>query len=123
VEEDPYNSFLTMEKIVKKDKRGQTGLITGLVGGVAGLVIATIIAFVIISTILDAGIIDTSTQLGADMDGHAGNLSGNFTRGIGNVALQLPTILLIAAVVLLLGVLVFLVVQWKRMNLGGGGSL
>jgi len=52
-------------------------------------------------------------------------LSGNFTTGISNVSTKLPTIFLIAAVVLLFGVLVVLVVQAKRSGLmgSGGGSL
>lgn len=53
------------------------------------------------------------------------NLSSNFSKGINNVSLKIPTILLIGAVVLLFGVLVLLVSQAKRMGLfaGGGGSL
>ena len=49
-------------------------------------------------------------------------LSGNFTEGIDNVSGKIPTVLLIAVIVLVLGILVFLVAQWQRMRLGGGGS-
>jgi hypothetical protein len=53
-------------------------------------------------------------------------ISENFTAGIDNVSKQIPTILLIAAVVLLLGVLVFLVVRARQINVsgnvGGGNS-
>jgi len=48
------------------------------------------------------------------------DLSGNFTAGVDNVSGKIPTILLIAAIVLLLGVLVLLVGAWQRMRVGGG---
>ena len=44
----------------------------------------------------------------------------NLTAGVENVSGKIPTILLIAAVVLILGVLVFFISAWKRMQLGGG---
>ena len=48
----------------------------------------------------------------------------NFTEGIDNVSDKIPTILLIAAVVLLFGVIVLLVKQSQAMGIGGsGGSL
>jgi len=49
-------------------------------------------------------------------------MSGNFSAGINNVSGKIPTVLLIAAIVLILGVMVFLVAQWQRMRLGGGGT-
>ena len=52
------------------------------------------------------------------------NMKSNFTTGIDNVSEKLPTILLIAAVVLLFGVIVFLVIQSRSLGLGGTqGSL
>ena len=48
------------------------------------------------------------------------NLAANFTKGIDNVSAKIPTVLLVAAVVLILGVLVLLVATWQRMNMGGG---
>ena len=48
-------------------------------------------------------------------------LAGNFTEGIDNVSGKVPTVLLVAAIVLILGVLVLLVGAWQRMRLGGGG--
>jgi len=50
-------------------------------------------------------------------------MRGNFTEGVDEVSDKIPTILLIAAVVLILGVLVFLWAQYKRMNVGGAGEL
>lgn len=52
------------------------------------------------------------------------SLQGNLTGGIDNVSTKLPTILLIGAVVLLFGVIVFLVRQSQQMGIGGSsGSL
>ena len=48
-------------------------------------------------------------------------LSANFTKGVDNVSSKIPTILLVAAIVLILGVLVLLVGAWQRMRMGGGG--
>lgn len=47
----------------------------------------------------------------------------NFTSGVDNVSSKIPTILLIAAVVLILGILVLLWNQYQRMGLGGGSEL
>jgi len=47
-------------------------------------------------------------------------LNANFTAGVDNVSDKIPTILLVAAIVLILGVLVLLVATWQRMNMGGG---
>ena len=50
------------------------------------------------------------------------NLRANFTKGIDNISEQIPTVLLIAAVVLILGILALLWAQYQRMNIGGSGS-
>ena len=50
------------------------------------------------------------------------NLRLNFTEGVDNVSEQIPTVLLIAAIVLILAVLAILVGVWQRMRMGGGGS-
>ena len=47
-------------------------------------------------------------------------LAGNFTEGVDNVSDKIPTVLLVAAIVLILGVLVLLVGTWQRMRIGGG---
>ncbi len=51
------------------------------------------------------------------------NMESNFTKGLDNISEKLPTILLIAAVVLLFGVLVILVARSRQMGIGGGTSL
>ena len=100
-----------------KSKKGQTGgLITGLVFGVASLVIGVIIAFVIVSTLTNANLLTANSA-----EANATNrLSANFTAGIDNVSSKIPTVLLVAAIVLILGVLVLLVGAWQRMRIGGG---
>ena len=101
-----------------QDKKGQTGgLITGLIFGVASLVIGVIIAYVIVSTLLDAGLVTGAENTSAY------GLTTNFTSGVDSVATKIPTVLLVAAIVLILGVLVLLVATWQRMNIGGSGGL
>ena len=50
-------------------------------------------------------------------------LDANFTAGVDNVSGKIPTVLLIAAIVLILGVLAILVGVWQRMNIGGGSTI
>ena len=50
-------------------------------------------------------------------------LSANFSKGVNNISEKIPTVLLVAAIVLILGVLVLLVAAWQRMRLGGGGGI
>jgi len=49
-------------------------------------------------------------------------MAGNLTSGIDNVSAKIPTILLIAAVVLLFGVITLLVRQSQAMGIGGKGG-
>ena len=92
------------------------GLITVLIFGVASLVIGVIIAFVIVSTLTGAGLLTSGSA-----EANATNrLAANFTAGVDNVSGKIPTVLLIAAIVLILGVLVLLVGAWQRMRIGGG---
>ena len=101
----------------KLNKKGQTGgLITGLVFGIASLVIGVIIAFVIVNTLTDANLLTADSA----QDNATDRLVGNFTEGVDNVSGKIPTVLLVAAIVLILGVLVLLVATWQRMNIGGG---
>jgi len=46
-------------------------------------------------------------------------LTTNFTEGVNNVSSKIPTVLLIAAIVLIIGVLGILVAVWQRMKFGG----
>jgi hypothetical protein len=102
-----------MKPLTKK----KGGVITDLISGTGGLVIMVVIILVIVSTIL------TANLLGAgDENTTAYGLSANLTDGIQNVSEKIPTILLIAAVVLLFGVLVLLVTQARRAGFMGGGA-
>jgi len=104
----------------KQDKKGQGGgLVTGLVMGIAGLVIGTIIAFVIVSTLNDASLLTT----GSNEANSTTYMIGNFTSGVNEVSEKLPTVLLVAAIVLILGVLAILVAIWQKMRIGGGGGI
>ena len=98
-----------------KSKKG-AGLIQGLVMGVAALVIGVIIAFVVVSTLDDASLLTSDSA----EDNATEDLIANFTEGVGEVSAKIPTVLLIAAVVLILGILVLLWSQYKRMQMGGG---
>ena len=109
-----------METLLRKNKKGQTGgLITGLIFGVASLVIGVIISFVIVSTLTGAGLLTGHT---AEINA-SNSLAGNFTEGIDNISTKIPTVLLVAAIVLILGVLAILVGVWQRMRMGGGATL
>jgi len=104
-----------MKNAFKKKKGGVVG---DLVSGTGGLIILVVIILVITSTLLGANLL-TSGSAEANA---ATYLSGNFTEGINNVSLKIPTVLLIGAVVLLFGVLVILVAQARRSGLMGGGN-
>lgn len=98
-------------------KKAQTGgLITGLVFGVASLIIGVIIAFVLVNTLTDAGLL---TAASAEANASE-RLAGNFTEGVDNISSKIPTVLLVAAIVLIIGVLAVLVGVWQRMRMGGG---
>lgn len=105
-------------KPIAKGKKG-AGLIQGLVMGVAALVIAVIIAFVIVSTLNSSSLLAS----GSAEQNATDRLVANFTAGVDKVSAKIPTILLIAAVVLILSVLVLLWANYKKMQMGGGGEL
>ena len=100
-----------------RNKKG--GIVSDIVQGTGGLIIGTIIVLVIVSTLLGANLL-TDGSLGANA---SEAMSGNFTVGLNNISEKIPTILLIAAVVLLFGVLVLLVSKSREMGIGGGTSL
>jgi len=106
------------KRTMLRDKKG-AGLIQGLVMGVAGLVIAVILAFVIVSTLNNASLLNS----GSAEQNATNQLISNFTTGVNNVSNKIPTVLLIAAVVLILGVLVMLWAQYKRMQVGGNAEI
>jgi hypothetical protein len=94
------------------------GVVGDLISGTGGLIITTVVILVVISTLLGANLLTAnSTYANATT-----NMAGNFTEGIDNVSSKIPTILLIAAVVLLFGVIVLLVRQAGAMGIGAGGA-
>jgi len=102
-----------------RQKKAQTGgLVTGLIFGITSLIIGVIIAYVIISTLTSANLLTTDSA----EDNSTDSLVANLTTGINSVASKVPTILLVAAIVLILGVLALLVGMWQRMRMGGGGT-
>jgi hypothetical protein len=102
-----------MRDIIKK----KGGMINDLIMGIGSLIIGVIVILVIVATVLNANLLGAGVY-----NNTAQGMAGNFTTGIDNVSGKIPTILLIAAVVLLLGVLVFLVVKAKQMGMGSGGG-
>jgi hypothetical protein len=104
-------------KILPKSKKG--GIVTDVVQGTGGLIIGVVIVLVIITTLLGANLLGTGTVENTT----AYDMSSNFTEGLNNISEKIPTILLIAAVVLLFGVLVLLVAKSRQMGIGGGASL
>lgn len=62
----------------------------------------------------------TYTIDGAE-EGTVDKMSGNFTSGVDEISSKLPTVLLITAIILILGILAVLVAVWQRMRLGQGG--
>ena len=101
---------------MRKFKKG--GVVGDLISGTGGLIITTVVILVVVSTLLGANLLTD----GSTYDSAAGNMSANFTAGINNVSSKIPTILLIAAVVLLFGVIVLLVRQAGAMGIGAGGA-
>lgn len=107
------------KKIFPSDKKGE-GIVTGTINGIGGLIITVVLILVVVSTILGANLLGTGTYNTTAQD-----MASNFTEGINNVSEKIPTILLIAAVVLLFGVLVLLIARARMMWMGtaGGGTL
>ena len=104
---------------MKSLNKKRAGIVGDLVNGTGGLIVGVIITLVIVSTLLGANLL-TANSAEANV---SEALRDNFTTGLTNVGNKIPTILLIAAVVLLFGVLVILVARAKQMNIGGSGSL
>ncbi len=102
---------------MKIQKKG--GVVGDLINGTGGLIVMTVVVLVIVSTLMGASLLTGAYNTSAT------EMAGNFTSGLSNVSAKIPTILLIGAVVLLLGVLVLLVRQTGFMGIGGGrgGSL
>ena len=97
----------------------------------------------------DSGIVITSGNYSVDSNAIVTNLSGawvgtffdytfrnrtteemsteglrsNFSNGVGNVSDKIPTVLLVAIIVAVIGILALLVGVWQRMKMGGSGGI
>ena len=98
------------------NKKG--GVVGDLISGTGGLIITVVVILVVVSTLLGANLLTANSIY----DNASTHMAGNFTEGIDNVSTKIPTILLIAAVVLLFGVIVLLVRQAGAMGIGAGGA-
>lgn len=104
-------------KSIVADKKGASGLVTGLIFSVVMLALGLIVAFIFLSTIIDANL------LTGNYKGVVDNLTINLTQGTHAVVGKIPTILVVASIVLILGVLALLPVIMQRFNFGGASSL
>jgi hypothetical protein len=102
---------------MKFKKKG--GVVGEIIDGTGGLIISVILILVVVSTLLGANLLTADSA----EDNATDRLMSNFTAGIDNVSAKIPTILLIAAVVILFGVLVLLVQRARSMTVGGSGTL
>lgn len=107
-------NFLISDK--KDNKRGQ--VVSGIIVGVVGLVFLLIFAYVFIDTLTGANLITNTDHTGA-----VNNLTSNFTSGVENISNKIPTLFAVAAVVLIIGALMFLWGFYQKMRLGNGGGL
>lgn len=108
----PINQWL-MER---KNKRGQ--VVSGIIVGVVGLVFLLIFAYVFIDTLTGANLITTTAHTNL-----INNLTENFSSGVSNIATKIPTLFAVAAIVLIVGALMFLWAYYQRMKLGNSGGL
>ena len=98
-------------------KKGQ--LAGGLVTGILGMVFLLTVAFVMITQLTGSGLLTANSA----EDNVTDRLVGNLTSGVDQISGKVPTFFTIIAAVLILGFVVYLYMQYKRMNLGGSGTL
>lgn len=99
----------------RKNKKAQ--VVSGIVVGIIGLVFLLILAYVFIDTLTGANLITDAAH-----SARVGNLTANFSEGVDEVSQRIPTLFIVAAVVLIVGALMFLWGFYQRMKLGTGGS-
>jgi len=113
-------------KLAPKNKKG-IGIVSGIIAGIGGLVVLTIVTLLIVDTLLGADLL-SKVNPGPSLHNTSASYNVtqqmimNLTAGIDNVSAKLPTILLIAAVVLLFGAIVILVARSRQMT-GDSGSI
>lgn len=88
-----------------------------VVGGLAALVIGILVLLLTVNIIRTGGIISAgSVELGA-----INNLSANISAGVNSLAGYIPTVFIVAAVVMILGIIGLLYMFFKQK--GGGGVM
>lgn len=102
---------------MKFKKKG--GVVGEIVDSTGGLIISVVLILVVLSTLLGANLLTANSS----ESNATTRMMGNFTAGIDNISAKIPTILLVAAVVILFGVLVLLVQRAKAMTGGNSGTL
>lgn len=93
------------------NKRGQ--VVSGIIVGIIGLVFLLILGYVFMDTLTGSNLVTSAVSTAA-----IGNVTGNFTTGVYNVAGKIPTLFTVGAIVLIVGALMFLWGFYQRMKLG-----
>lgn len=109
-------SLLLGEHRKRMNKKGQ--VVSGIVVGVIGLVFLLILAYVFIGTLTGANLISSAADTAS-----VANLTANFSAGVANVSSKIPTLFAVAAIVLIVGALMFLWGFYQRMKLGTSQGL
>jgi len=102
-----------------KSKKGAAGQIGELVGGIIGLVFLVVVGFVSVDILTSANLLTADSAF----DNASDNMIGNLTSGVDEVSTKIPTIFTIAAAVLLLGFVVFLVIRARQTQMAQGGTI
>jgi multisubunit Na+/H+ antiporter MnhB subunit len=100
----------------EKAKR-KAQVVSGIVVGIIGLVFLLILGYVFIDTLTSSSLVTNAASAAA-----IGNVTGNFTTGVYNVAGKIPTLFTVGAIVLIVGALMFLWGYYQRMKLGSNNS-
>lgn len=100
----------------EKAKR-KAQVVSGIVVGIIGLVFLLILGYVFIDTLTSSSLVTNAASVAA-----IGNVTGNFTTGVYNVAGKIPTLFTVGAIVLIVGALMFLWGYYQRMKLGSNNS-
>ena len=113
-------SLLLMKNLNGKKGQINTGLsvVLGLILGIGSLIVSVILIFVFVQTVVDANLL-TANSL---EDNATDNLRANFTTGVDNVSKKIPTVLLIAGVVLLFAALAILALVARNAGFFQGAS-
>lgn len=103
---------------MKTNKKGFSQVMA-LVGGVIGLVFLITFAYIFFSNL------NTTTLLPAGSVGSisVGNMTTNFSKGVENVSLAIPTVFQIGVFVLIVIVLIIAYAVARKNGLLGGGAL